>query len=201
MGTYTNRSTDDQQIPKLEEGALNIASLAGDAIVTFKSTEPTSFGAQARESAGWGAKYSPPVKDARARQEFQRICADLAREVRDLEEVLQEGRITEEGAGVVAEVLGYLERLYDCPFGEDESLKGAIVALQSQLNNLIWTVEQVDFLREAVAFLGARYIVDSSTVEEINDMIERHEFDFFRGTVSEPEVIQRYKIVPISDEG
>lgn len=105
--------------------------------------------------------------------------------------------IEEEASGTVAEIQDLLERLYDCLFGEGESLKSVVVVIQSQLNNAKWTTKHVSFLRSAIKFLRVRRIVNDQTVAEIGAMIEEYGLDPFRGTVTDDGFVARYRVEKI----
>ena len=160
---------------------------------------PTTSGDDARRRLGWGDKFAPPLPQREARNEYYRICDALKRELDEVDEFVSGGQLTDEGAGVVAEIEAQLEQLYDCQFGCGESLKAAVAAVQSQVNNAAWNVQHIRFLRNAVRYLRARSVIDAATVEEVNDLIEEHGLDVFRGTVSEPEVVRRYRIIEDSE--
>ena len=149
---------------------------------------------QARNSRGWGQKYDPPLAGADGRDAYRRICDDLEAESRQLDAFVVDGVLSDEASGIVAEIQNLLEALYDCPFGEGESLKMAVVSIQSQLNNAEWTRRHVNFLRAAIRHLRVRWIVNEQTAQEVNEMIQEHELDPFRGTISEPDGLARYRI-------
>lgn len=184
--------------PEKQFTCLDATVTAANAVGTVISGgRPEASAVLARERRGWGAKYQPPIEDADSRREFKRICEDIIAEAMQLRMHLVGGVLAEEATGVQAEIQHLLEKLYDCPFGEGESLKSIVVALQSQLNNTRWTAQHVAFLEAALQHLRMRWIINDQIVEEINDLIEEHELDVFRGTVSDADVVTRYRIEKI----
>ena len=93
-----------------------------------------------------------------------------------------------------------LRDLYKCPWGKDECLKRIVVALRSQIGNAVWTRSHVAFLDEALRLVRGRYVVDESAVREVMSLVTRHGLDKYRGTISEPAVRKRYKIVEVDPE-
>lgn len=184
--------------PSSRDDAMSVSQTAPSELAVrdacFPGPSDLEIAQETRRRQGWGNRYEPKVEDAEGRTLFYRICDDLEAELRAIDDVMADGEVTEEGAGVIAEVEHHLERLYDCPFGEGESLKGVVVAIQSQLSNARWTVQHVNFLKAALLFLRARWVINDQTVDTIDDMIEEHGLDVFRGTVSEPDVVTRYII-------
>ncbi len=152
---------------------------------------------QSRTAQGWGPAYVPPAELGDERQLYRRICDDLSGEIGELDNHLVDGRIDEEGAGVMAEIQYHLERLYDCPFGQGESLKTIVVAIQSQISNAQWTASHVAFLRAAISFLRPRWLINDQMADEIDGMIEEYDLHVFRGTVSEPDVVTQYRVVEV----
>ena len=153
-----------------------------------------------RRRLGWGSRFLPPFEGSEEYALFRRICDDLTSEVNSLNDFLVDGKVAEEGSGTVVEIEYLLERLYDCNWGGDEILQRAVVAIQSQVNNAHWTTRHVEFFRDVLRFLRARYVLSESTIDECYEMIEKHGLDPFRGTLSEPEVVKRYRIVEVQEE-
>lgn len=157
-------------------------------------------GLAARTERGWGSKFKPKLDDAEARREYRRICDSIKAEVRLLNDHVHDGYVADEAFGVIAEIQDLLETLYDFPFGEGESLKSVVVAMQSQLNNVRWTKQHVDFLTAAIQYLSVRWVVNEQTADEIDDMIEDCGLDVFRGTVSDSDVLVEYRIEKVETD-
>ncbi len=174
-----------------------LGTLSGDAKVQFPGLRPSEQARLERERQGWGCRYQPKLDDADGRAKFKRICDDLDAEIQVVESFLVHDVIEEEASGTVAEIQDLLERLYDCLFGEGESLKSVVVVIQSQLNNAKWTTKHVSFLRSAIKFLRVRRIVNDQTVAEIGAMIEEYGLDPFRGTVTDDGFVARYRVEKI----
>ncbi len=155
---------------------------------------PGEVGLSARDKRGWGRNYKPKLDDAEARREYRRICDSIKAEARLLQDHVQDGHVVDEAFGIIAEIQDLLETLYDFPFGEGESLKSVVVALQAQLNNVRWTKQHVDFLTAAIQYLSVRWVVNDQTADEIGDMVEAFGLDVFRGTVSDSDVLVEYRI-------
>lgn len=134
---------------------------------------------------GWGPMYIPPLPDVRAYTEFRRLCDDLRANVSELMQCVAGDELTDEAAGPIVEIEHLLERMYDCPWGEPEALKKVVVAIQSQVLNVDWTLDHARFVQNAVSFLRAQYAINSRTVDEIYGAIRQFGFDVFRGTVSQ----------------
>jgi hypothetical protein len=133
-------------------------------------------------------------------QEFREICQDLHAESQVVAKYLIGNMVAEEGAGAVAEIQSLLERLYDCRFGQGESLKSIVVLLQSQLNNANWTSPHVDLLRLTDDLLRTRNVPDDQTVAEVGDLIEECGLNPFRGSVADNGLVARYRIEKIETE-
>lgn len=159
------------------------------------------FSEFARRRLGWGRRFFPEIEDREARASFANICQQILCELEDLEQsdCLADGKVTEEGAGFVAQVDNLLESLFDCPFGQGESLKGVVVAIQSQTKNVDWTEDVVSFLREAMVFLRARYAVNDQTIDELYEIIKGHGLNPFRGTVSDEGIKTQYRLVRVDE--
>jgi hypothetical protein len=108
--------------------------------------------------------------------------------------------VSEEGTEVVVEVEVLLEELYACKYGQGESLKRVVVAVQSQVNNARWDRKHVEFLRDVVRFLRVRYLVDEATVEACYEMMKARGLDPFRGSICEPRVVKRYRIEEVAED-
>ncbi len=174
----------------------------GTAPVDLPTGDGTAAGEEERKRLGWGECYSPRIEDREARQQFSQICQRMLCELADLElaDYFRDGKLVDEGAGPVAEIGDLLERMFDCPFGDGESLKSAVVAIQSQVNNADWTDQTVRFLRDAMTFLSARYIVNDQTVDELYKIMEEHGLDPFRGSVSDRGIKTHYRLVEMKDD-
>jgi hypothetical protein len=85
--------------------------------------------------------------------------------------------------------------LYETPWGHAEALQRVVVEVQAQVNNAPLDGRHVQFLADVFRNLRVRYLIDPSAVEEVQESVERHHLDPFRGTVSEPVVRKRYKLV------
>jgi hypothetical protein len=155
----------------------------------------------ARRRVGWGRRFFPEIADREARASFANICQRVLCELEDLEQsdCLAGGKVSEEGAGFIVQIDDLLESLFDCPFGQGESLKGVVVAIQSQTRNADWTQEIVSFLREAMVFLQARYAVNDQTIDEVYEIIKEHGLDPFRGTVSDEGIKTQYRLVRVDE--
>jgi hypothetical protein len=138
-------------------------------------------------------------KDDTAYRSFRRLCDRLAEELNNIDDFLLKDEIADEGFEVVVEVEHLLEDLYDCPWGENECLKRTVVAIQSQVNNINWTRQHVDFLKDIVNYLRVRYLIDEATVNACYTMLADRGLDLFRGTVSEPKVVKKYRIDEVKE--
>jgi len=185
------RSTEGQALPPRFDD---------QAIPSSSGTNATALSLGARYKRGWGPKYEPPVADEDGRTRFRRLCDDLAAYVQQVDQFLADGVVADDGAGIVAEIQASLEQLYRCPFGLGESLKSVVVAIQSQVNNAIWTDRHVAFLKAVTRFLRRRYVVSKQTADEVFDMIEEYGLDPFRGSVSDTGVRVRYRLERVQDQ-
>lgn len=159
------------------------------------SIQETSFPPRIEPVARRG-RIPPPVDDhAGAHKRFRTLCEELLAEVLKLDDYFDGDSLREDGIEVTLEIEHLLMELYKCGWGEGEYLKRAVVVLQSQINNAVWTRHHVLFLREAVRLLKVRYVIDESTVSDLKELVRSHGLDLFRGTISEPAVRKRYRIV------
>jgi len=210
--TRIARNTTDQGSPRVEDvwsagpADAELVSRAATADDITPSGElgtgvviPT--GGEVRKRLGWGAQYLPPIDGREERRRFSEICGRVLGELDDLEgaDYLVDGKVSDEGAGVIAEIANLLEKLFDCPFGEGESLKSVVAAIQSQTNNADWSRQIVDFLRDVMVFLRARYVVNDQTVDEVYEIVKEHGLDPFRGSVSDRGIKTRYRLVKAED--
>jgi hypothetical protein len=168
-------------------------SVSADYSISMPIMRSSELALAARTKRGWGPRYQPKLDDG-ARRDYKVLCEDIDEQLRQLDRYIEDGGVADEASGVVAEIQDLLERLYDCPFGEGESLKSVVVALQSQLNNSEWSDKHVEFAKTAIKYLKTRWIVSSQTADEIDDMIEEFGLDPFRGTVSASDVLVEYRL-------
>jgi hypothetical protein len=159
---------------------------------------PAGDGKTPREARGKPALKKPP-KELAAYRAFRGLCDEILNELRQIDVFLVGDEVNDEGAAVVVEVEELLERLYNCPFGQGESLKRVVVAVQSQVNNVPWARRHVEFLKEIVRYLRVRYLVDEASVHACYEMMKARGLDPFRGTVCEPRVVKRYRLEEVKD--
>ncbi len=139
-------------------------------------------------------------RDVAVHQAFLQLCDDLLDELGNIDAFIVDNEVTDEGTAVVAEVEAILEELFDCPYGQGDSLKRVVVAVQSQVNNARWDRRHVDFLRDVFRFLRVRYLVDESSVKACYDYMRARGLDSFRGTIGEPQVVKRYRIQEVVED-
>lgn len=158
-------------------------------------------GEDARKRIGWGERFRPRIADREARQRFSQICQKILCELDGMElaGTVVDGRVTDEGAGAIAEIANLLDAMFHCPFGEGESLKSVVVAVQSQTNNVEWTRRLIEFLRDVMKFLRVRYVLNDQTVDEVYQIMKDHDLDEFRGSVSDIGIRTRYHLVRVDD--
>lgn len=132
-------------------------------------------------------------------REFRTLCNEVIEELHKIGNFIQDGAVLPEALEVIVEVEHLLEKLYDCPWGQGESLKRFVLVLQSQLNNTEWSVKHVQFLDNAMRFLRVRYVVDAETVDEALRLVEEQGLDPFRGTVSDCCVLKKYRLQEVVD--
>lgn len=130
---------------------------------------------------------------------FRRLSDDIYKEIERIGVFFVADEVSEKGAEVVAEIEVLLEQLYACPYGQGESLKRVVVAVQSQVNNAQWNRRHVEFLRDVVRYLRARYHVDEAAVDACYVMMKERGLDPFRGTVGAPRVVKRYRIEEVKE--
>jgi len=176
--------------------ATDVATAAGLGL-----GDNVSRGEEERRRLRWGPQYLPEIDGREERRQFSQICEQVLDELEGLEaaDYLMDGKVSDEGAGVVAEIANLLEQLFDCPFGDGESLKSVVVAIQSQTNNVDWTPEILAFLRDTMQFLRARYVVNDQTVDEVYEILKEHGLDPFRGSVSDRDMKTRYRLVEVEE--
>lgn len=128
-------------------------------------------------------------------QKFRAICDEIVAQVNQLEAYVTGEALDSDAAPHIVEIEDALERLYACHWGEGESLKMVVVALQSQLNNVQWDRRHVELLKNRVRRLRTAYLIDARFVDDCYQEIEELGLNQFRGTLSEGEVRKRYRIV------
>jgi hypothetical protein len=149
----------------------------------------------ARRDAGWGLAYEPPTRKQDYNR-FRRICDDLLDEVKQLDQFVDGEIIADEASGIEARILDLLDmQLYDCKWGEGESLKSVTSVILAQLNNVDWRAIHYRFLAEVIPMLRTRYIIDAGVTESVQDIIDRTGLVQFRGSVMETDLKFRYKVV------
>ncbi len=139
-------------------------------------------------------------QDVAAHQVFLQLCDGLVEELGKIDAFFIDDEVSDEGTEVVAEVEAILEELYDCPYGQGESLKRVVVAVQSQVNNARWDRRHVEFLRDVFCFLRVHYLLDETSVKTCYDFMRARGLDSFRGTISEPRVVKRYRIQEVVED-
>ena len=139
------------------------------------------------------APQKPPANIA-AYGAFRRLCGGIFEELGRIDAFFVEDAVSDEGSEVVAEIEALFEDLYACPYGQGESLKRVVVAVQSQVNNARWDRMHVEFLRDVIRFLRVRYLVDEAAVDACYDIMKARGLDPLRGTICQPQVVQRYRI-------
>ena len=157
-------------------------------------------GQRSREKLAWGSVYVPKRDDADGLKRFGLICDDLIGEINSLAEHLTGGILDDEFAGPAAEINSLLKSLYNCPFGQGESLKSIVVLLQSQLNNAEWTARHVNLLRSTMCFLRVRNVLNDQTVAEIRDMIKESGLNIFRGSITDVGFVSKYRVQKVEAE-
>jgi hypothetical protein len=144
-------------------------------------------------------KNSCPTIDRSSFAEFRRICNKLKHEVSRAKEHVTNGVVDEFGLPAVLSIEDLLDQLFDCEWGQGEHLQRVVVAIESQTKNIEWTASHVAFLEDFIGFLTARYVVDDYVVAQCVSSIKAHGLDPFRGTVAEPGILKKYKIVECDD--
>ncbi len=157
---------------------------------------------EARIAQAWGPRFMPDIEQRKAREQFSLICQRIKCELDDLalSDGFVNGRVMDHAAGVIVEIAQLLEALFDCPFGEGESLKAVVVTIQSQTNNVKWSQETVAFLKDVASFLRARYVINDQTVDEVYKIMQEHGLDPFRGSISDRDIRTRYHLVEVAQE-
>lgn len=159
---------------------------------------PPSFRSDGRGKGK--STFQGPPKDVSSYQAFRRLCDNILEELARIDAFVVQNELCDEGSEVVAEVEALLEVLYACPYGQGESLKRVVVAIQSQVNNARWDRRHVSFLRDVFRFLRVRYLVDEATVKTCYDFMKERGLDPFRGTICEPQVVKRYRIQEVVED-
>ncbi len=131
-------------------------------------------------------------------QLFREICDELVNLSKSLDDHLVENAVVAEGMGILIQIDSLLEKLYDCEWGDGESLKKIVVTIQSQLNNVEWTGEHVRFAKVIFATIRARRVVNDDLAKECMEIVKEHGLDIFRGTVS-GDVERRFVLVPADE--
>lgn len=162
-------------------------TVSADSAIPWLKSDATTRTAEIRKAA------------TRGYADFRRTCDDLAEAALHADDYLLNGEVSDEGLEVIVQVDELLERLYQCDWGEGESVKRVVVAIKSQLNNVRWTERHVGFLKDAAFKIRNRYLINDQFVEECLDLIEAHNLDLFRGVLSS-EGIRRYRLEEIHED-
>lgn len=144
---------------------------------------------------GGNKSSNTAVKRREGYNAFRSLVEQLILEVRGLSNFMANGLVAVEGLEAVIEIEFLLERLYDCKWGEGESLKRIAVMMKSQLSNAVWTEMHVKFLTEVLLQLRSRYLINDSVVNDCFELITEMGLAQFRGTTTETAVRKKYKIV------
>lgn len=168
-------------------------------------SEPSSLkiASPSGRSDGQGKSKSilqKPPKDISSYRAFRRLCDAIFEELGRIDAFFVKDEVCDEDSEVVAEVEALLEELYACPYGQGESLKAVVVAVQSQVNNVRWDRRHIDFLRDVFRFLRVRYLVDEMSVKTCYDFMKARGLEPFRGTICEPQVMKRYRIQEVAED-
>ena len=129
---------------------------------------------------------------------FRKICDDLLATASRLDEYVQDEVVADEGLEVIVQIEHLLEVLFDCDWGEGESLQRIVVAIQSQVNNVRWTMTHVEFLKAILPMLRIRYLIDPPFVDECMDLIAEHGLDAFRGVMT-GEVANHFRLERVEE--
>ncbi len=177
------------------ESSVHSGSMGGDYSLSMPGLRPHDDAARARDQRGWGARFPARTNNEEPhRRQYKLLCEDVLEHLRDLQGYIEDGVLADDASSGIAEIQQLLEEMYDCPFGQGESLKSVVVALQSQVHNVEWTPVHVKFLRAAFEYLRRRWIITGQTAAEIDDIIEEFGLDVFRGTVSDADVLVEYHL-------
>jgi soluble cytochrome b562 len=147
-----------------------------------------------------GSPRKPPASGSKRAEEtiykqYRKLLDALVEELDKAPDYLEDGVLTDEGTTVTGEVDELLRRVAEIRWGEGESLKLAVTVLRIPTKNARWKSSHIRFLLEAARLLRVQYLVDQSTVNSCKQLLKAHGLDVFRGSVREPDVIRRYKIV------
>lgn len=126
---------------------------------------------------------------------FRRLCDAILSEVRELGISKHDQPLPDDWRGAAAEIETLLEKLYSVQWGKPEALKRVVSAILFQIANAEWDGRHVLFLDETIRRLRVRYAIDSSAVDECQEDARQNKLDSFRGTLAEPKVLKRFKIV------
>jgi glutamate synthase domain-containing protein 1 len=170
-----------------KEGIRSTSESAGIDLLTSLRTRATPAG-----KAKTSEKRSVNTANYQA---FRRLCDRLVDELEQADDYLVDGRLSDEGAGMIVEVEQILDELYRVSWGSRECLKRVVVAIRSQINNVQWKTVHVCFMQDIARLLRNTYQVDDSLIKECYKIISGYRLDVFRGTITATEVRKKYRIV------
>jgi hypothetical protein len=129
---------------------------------------------------GWGSKYVPPFARRSSRDVFFRIVDQIV-ELVDRLILDANDRVLDEQQNLIAEIESLLEQLYECEWGEGESLKKIVVEVQSQVLQTQWDRRHVLLVARTSKTMRARYLIDDKLVAECHSWVEEVGLDPLRG--------------------
>ena len=138
------------------------------------------------------------VKDAKnaipLHKEFRKRVESISHEAATLAD-LDEEAFSNSWAGASAQIDDDLERLYDMPWGDGDSLKKAIAVVQGIVGNAVWTKKHAKYVAAVAIELKAEYEPSRELAVKISRMATEFDLDRFRGTVTEAATRKTYMLV------
>lgn len=178
--------------PPRDSGGSRFAAESATRTSSAGEVGPASTPAARRRGAG----RAPDRSDAeREYRDYRRAIDGVLEELKRAEDYFEGDVLTDEGSAVAVEVDGLLDDLSRCGWGQGESLALAVTALRIPTRNSRWTRYHVRFLEDGLKLLRVQYLLDQSAVQTIKGLVKEYRFDLFRGSVREPDVIRKYRIV------
>jgi len=187
-------NSDDRETP---DAAIQSAPLIRHASTASATDGPQSPSVTSTPRSTIASKGKRTSNERVHFQQFRDICGAMVHEVARIEECLSGSR---DPSFHLVTFEQLLDQLFECEWGQEESLARIAVAIESQVKNVEWSARHVSFLREFLAYLSTRYMVDAAVVDFCLDCIRSHGLDPFRGTLTDTDSVKQYRIVEASDE-
>lgn len=194
-GTASDASGVSSDLGKNHAQQLTEGGIVAKSVASLPASGPAAANKQEVKRAMKAATPGKKQAEERIYKQFRQLMDALVEEIDKAPDYVENDVVTNEGSSVTVEVDELLRRVAEIPWGQGESLKLAVTVLRIPTRNARWTPQHIQFLQEAARLLRVQYLIDSSTVGMLKQLLKAYGLDIFRGSVTQPEVLRRYKII------